>query len=253
MPPAPPGRLEELGAVRRLVALVVEIELRISDRRVGFVEHGRVDAVAQDAVPARVRREQQHRVRRDQLGGRQVGRVARRGRDDRRAGRLLLVEERQRAAAAPAGEHDPLVAEALLRVADRGGQVEHDLLHDQRRIDAAVAAARVDHVVALLCQLGHHRQVGAAADRVHEQEHGVRLELERPQPVGLEEDEALGAAVGVLERRLLGVDDPVGVAGDPVPRAVGAVGSVQGHDTPARAPARARISAVVGTGVSEYS
>ena len=202
-------------------------------------------------MPARVRGEQQHRVGRDQLGVRQVGRVAGGGRDDRRAPRLLLVEERQRAAAAPAGEDDPLVAEALLRVADRGGHVEHDLLHDQRRIDSAVAAACVDHVVAVLGQLGDHRQVCAAPDRVHEEEHRVRFEPEWSQPVGLEEHDALGTAVRVLEGCLLGVDDPVCVARDPVPRAVRS--GVLAHDTPERAPARARIAAVVGTGVSEYS
>ena len=172
--------------------MVIEIELRVAHRRVGLIQHRRVDAVAQDPVPARVRGEQQHRVGRDQLGGRQ----AREGR--RRAvattvglPRLLLVEQRQRAAAAPAGEDDPLVAEALLCVADRGGHVEHDLLHDQRRVDAPVAAVRVDHVVAVLGQLGDHRQVCAAPDRVHEQQHRVRFEPERSQPVGLEEHEAL--------------------------------------------------------------
>ena len=56
--------------------------------------------------------------------------------------------------------------------------------------------------------MAHHRQVRAAADRVHEDQHRVGLHL-RPEEVRLADDDTLGAAVGVLERGLLLVDERI--------------------------------------------
>ena len=155
-----------------------------------------------------MRGEQEHRVGRREVGRGQVGRVAGRGRGHRRIDGLALVVDRERPAAAPAGEDDLLVAEPLARVADRRGEIERDLLHDQRRVVAPVAAVGVDDVVAGAGERSHERQVGAAADWVHEQQYDVGLHADRDELVGLEEDVPLLTAVGVLERRLLAVADP---------------------------------------------
>ena len=59
-------------------------------------------------------------------------------------------------------------------------------------------------------ELAHHRQVGAAADGMHEHETVSDGTLLRAHEVRLADDDALHAAVGVLERGLLGVDERIG-------------------------------------------
>jgi len=124
-------------------------------------------------VAADVGGEQHDAVGRDQPELGEVRTVARRARGDRRVLRLLLVEHRQRAAAAPAGQHHLVVAEPVLGVLDALAEVFDDLLHQQRRIGATEPAVAVDHVMARTGERVDHRQVRTAADRMHEHQNGV--------------------------------------------------------------------------------
>ena len=61
---------------------------------------------------------------------------------------LLLVEHRQRTAAAPPGQHDLLVAQPVLGVLDALAEILDHLLHQQRRVGAAESAVAVDDMMA---------------------------------------------------------------------------------------------------------
>jgi hypothetical protein len=87
---------------------------------------------------------------------------------------LLLIEHRQRTAAAPACQHHLLIAQPFLGVFDALAEVFDDLLHKQRRVGSPESAVAVDDMMAGAGQRVDHRQVGPAADRVHEDKHGVR-------------------------------------------------------------------------------
>ena len=168
-------------------------------------------------MAARVRGDEQHRVRRLQVGRGEVEWVTGRRGGDRRLARLLLVEERQRSAARPPGQHDLLVAEAPLGVRDRLAEVDHHLLHDQRGVVAVIAAVAIDHVHPRAGQRLHERQERAPADRMHEDHDGVALHVARDDPVRLEEHHPAHAAVGVLEGRVLGKQDRVDLVSGLVP------------------------------------
>ena len=154
-------------------------------------------------MPADVRGQQHDAVGRDQVELGQVGPVAGRARGDRRVLGLLLVEHRQRAAAAPAGQHHLGVAQPVLGVLDALAEVLDHLLHQQRRVGAAEPAVAVDDVVAGPGQRVDHRQVGAAADRVHEHQHGVRRLVLRLEQVAFQHDELGDAAVDIADARIV--------------------------------------------------
>ena len=166
---------QELCAVGRLVGVVrvVQIQFRVAFGGVGFVEDGRVQPFGQRAVPADVCGQQHDAVGGGQIQLGQIGPVTRRARRDGRVLGLLLVEHRQRTASTPAGQHHLLIAQAFLGVLDRRAEVLDHLLHQQRRIGAAEPAVAVDDVVTGPGQCVDHRQVGAAADGVHEHQHRV--------------------------------------------------------------------------------
>ena len=94
---------------------------------------------------------------------------------DGRVLRLGLVEQRERAAARPAAEHDLLVAPCLLRGADPGADVEQDLFEDQRRIVLRIAAPRAQNVDAVCRQGPGHRQELEGGGRMHEEHQRLRL------------------------------------------------------------------------------
>ncbi len=167
--------LQELRRVGRLIGVVgvVEVQLGIALGRVGLVEDRRVQPLGEGAVAADVRGQHHDAVGGDQPQLRQVRTVAGRAGRHGRFLRLLLVERRQRAAAAPAGQHDLVVAQTILGVLDALAEILDDLLHQQRGVGAAEPAVAVDDVVAGVGQRVDHRQVGAAPDRVHEHQHGI--------------------------------------------------------------------------------
>ncbi len=90
------------------------------------------------------------------------------GRGDARAFRFRLVEQRERAAAGPADQHDPLVA-ALARIADPGAHVDRHVLHDQPAVVLRIAAGGAEHVQPALRQRRRHRQQLQRGRRMHEQ------------------------------------------------------------------------------------
>ena len=73
-----PVGIEEFGAVRGLIALVVEIETRVAQIGIGLVADRRIDAIAQHPVTAGMGGQKQHCVGGDQFRLGQVGRIARR-------------------------------------------------------------------------------------------------------------------------------------------------------------------------------
>ena len=166
---------QKLLAVGRLVGVVrvVEVEFRVTFGGIGFVQNRPVQPFGQRAVPADVCGQQHDAVGGGQIELGEIRSVARRARRDGRVLGLLLVEHRQRTAATPARQHHLLIAQAFLGVLDGGAEILDHLLHQQRRVGAAEPAVAVDDVVTGPGQCVDHRQVRAAADRVHEHQHGV--------------------------------------------------------------------------------
>src|SRR5206468_2521740 len=96
-----------------------------------------------------------HRVGRDQAA--QIDRIAGGRRGDARLLGLRLVKERERPAARPAAEDDALVPPALLCMAEIRAEIEHDLLHDERRVVLGEAAAGAEDVHPLAGDLEAHQ------------------------------------------------------------------------------------------------
>ena len=88
-------------------------------------------------------------------------------------------------------------------------EVLDDLLHQQRRVGAAEPAVAVDDVVACARQRVDHRQVGAAADGVHEHQHGVRRLGLRLEQIALQHHQFGDAAVDVADRRIILVGNEI--------------------------------------------
>ena len=206
---------QELLAVGRLVGVVrvVQVQFRIPLGRIGFVQDRPVHPLGQRAVPADVRGQQHDSVGGGQIELGEVGPVTRRARRDGRVLGLLLVEHRQRTAAAPAGQHHLLIAEPFLGVLDGGAEILDHLLHQQRRVGAAEPAVAVDDVVAGPGQRVDHRQVRAAADRVHEHQHGVRRVVLRLEQIAFQHDDLGEAAVDVADAGIVLEGNEIG---DPV-------------------------------------
>ena len=143
-------RATNASRVGRLVGAggIVDVELDVALERPVLVEDRRVEPLGHGDRAADVRGQQHDAVGRLQSRAGEVDGVARRRLGDRRVLGLVLVEQRQRAAARPAAEHHLLVAEALLQVGDAGAEVEHALLQDQRGVVAAIARVAVDDVPA---------------------------------------------------------------------------------------------------------
>ena len=161
------------------------------------------------AVAADVGGQQHDAVGGDQAQLGQVGAVAGRAGGHRRVLRLLLVEHRQRAAAAPAGQHHLGVAQPVLGVLDALAEILDDLLHQQRGVGAAEPAVAVDDVMAGTGQRVDHRQVGAAADRVHEHQHGVRRFGLRLEQVALQDHQLGDPAVDVADAGIVLVGNQI--------------------------------------------
>ena len=185
-----PVALEELGRVRRLVGVVrvVEVEFGIAVGRIGLVEDGCVQPFGERAVPADMRGEQHDPVGRWQIN------------DFALLTGLLLVIERQRSAATPPGQHHLRVAQAVLGVVDDLAEILDDLLHQQIGVGAAIPAAGVDDVMPGPGQSIDHRKVCAAADRVHEHQHGVLCRRPGGSGVGFD----IGAQQVALQHHQLG-------------------------------------------------
>ena len=196
-----PVALEELGRVRRLVGVgrVVEVEFGIAAGRIGLVEDGCVQPFGERAVSADMRGEQHDAVGRRQIKG--FGLLT----------GLLLVIERQRSTATPAGQHHLRIAQAVLGVVEDLAEILDDLLHQQIGVGAAIPAAGVDDVVPGAGEGVNHRKVGAAADRVHEDKHGIasRLWLEL---IALQHHQLGDPAVDVPYARIILVGNQIGNA-----------------------------------------
>ena len=198
-----PVAVQELLRVRRLVRVVrvVEVEFGIALGGIGLVEDRGVHPLGHGAVAADVRGQQHDRVGGDQPKRGQVGAVTGRARGDGRVLRLLLVEHRQRSAAAPAGQHHLGVAEPVLGVLDALAEVLDDLLHEQCGVGAAEAAVAVDDVMPAAGEPVDHRQVRAAPDGVHEDQHGIRRLVLGLEQIALQHDQFGDAAVDVAHAR----------------------------------------------------
>ena len=122
---------------------------------------------------------------------------------------LVLVEERQRAAAGPAAEDDPLVAEALLQIGDARAEVEETLLQNEGGVVAAIAGVAIDDVPAGAGQRRDQGEECAAADRMGEEKNRLRVAGLRPDAHALDEHLAGGAAIDVLERALVRMHEAV--------------------------------------------
>ena len=108
--------------------------------------------------------------------------------------RLRLVEERERAAAGPSRDDDPLVAPDVLRVAEVGAEIEQHLLHDERRVVARVTAPGAQDVHAALDHRARQRQQLQRRRRMHVDDQRPGRAVLRPQPDAFEVDGALASA-----------------------------------------------------------
>ncbi len=196
-----PVASQELRAVGRLVGVVrvVEVQFRIALGRIGFVQNRAVEPLGQRAVPADVRGQQHDPVSGGEVKFGEVGPVARRARGDGRMLGLLLIEHRQRTATAPTGEHHLLVAEAFLGILDGRAEILDHLLHQQGRIGAPKSAVAVDDMMTRPGQRVDHRQIRAAADRMHEHQHGVRRLVFRLQEIAFQHGDFGQPAVDIAD------------------------------------------------------
>ncbi len=171
--------------------------------------HRRIDHVAQHGRARNMRGLHDDRIGRDQSRACDADRIARRRLRDGRALGLRLIEQRERSAAAPADDHDPLVAPLLFGVPDIGAEIEQHLFEDERSVVLGIAAGRAQHMPAGLHRRLRHRQKLQRRGRMHEdQQRGGGHAFRRHQQA-LEIDRALiaGKAVGFDEGRVFLVLD----------------------------------------------
>ena len=160
-----------------------------------------------------MRGEQHHRVCRDQRGGDQIDRVTRRSVGDRGMLGLLLIIERERAAARPSAEDDFGIAEPRFEIGDARAQIEHAFFHDQRGIVAPVARIAIDDMAASMRQRGDQRQKCAATNRVAEQDHAVtgfgRMSIIGADAHAFDKYLAGGAAINLFQAAMIGMEKAI--------------------------------------------
>src|SRR6185312_4798503 len=93
--------------------------------------------------------------------------------------------------------HHLVVTQSVFGVLDAFAKILDDLLHEQRGVGAPKAAVAVDDVMACTGQRVDHRQVGAAADGVHEHQHRIRRFGLRLEKVAFQDDQLGDTAVDV--------------------------------------------------------
>ncbi len=195
--------------------------------------HGRIQPLGQGFGAAEMGGDEHHPIRRRQVGPGEIIEIAGRCMGDRRAFRLTLVEQRQRAAARPADQDHPAIAELVAREADILAEIAGDLFHDQGAVVLGVAAGRAQHVQPAIGQRRRHRQQLQRRGRMHEQIDRVRGPAPRQQALSFQRDDALIARepVGLGHSHRLGELDQ---DRNPVPCDLGH--RAQGQSRPARKP-----------------
>ena len=112
---------------------------------------------------------------------------------------LVLVKKRQRAAARPATENDPLVAESCAGVLDAGAEIGGAFFHDQGGVVPAVTCVGVDDMLPGAGERRDERQEGAAANRVREDDNALGGSADRIDAHAFDRDVIPCPAIDVLE------------------------------------------------------